>query len=69
MGSIGTPEDVSLSVRYADDGTRYAFLINNSNTDKRLCVSELNGGEELLSGGRIDDAIELRPYGVNVIKL
>ena len=69
LGSIGTPEDVSLSVRYADDGTRYAFLINNSNTDKRLCVSELNGGEELLSGGRIDDAIELRPYGVNVIKL
>ena len=69
LGSIGTPEDVSLSVRYADDGTRYAFLINNGNTDKRLCVSELNGGEELLSGGRIDDAIELRPYGVNVIKL
>lgn len=69
LGPIDTPEDVSLSVRYADDGTRYAFLINNGNTDKRLCVSELNGGEELLSGSRIDDAIELRPYGVNVIKL
>ena len=69
LGPIDTPEDVSLSVRYADDGTRYAFLINNGNTDKRLCVSELNGGEELLSGDRIDDAIELRPYGVNVIKL
>ncbi|WP_137652936.1 beta-galactosidase [Bifidobacterium moukalabense] len=69
LGPIDTPEDVSLSVRYADDGTRYAFLINNGNADRRLCVGELNGGEELLSGARIDDLIELGPYGVNVIKL
>lgn len=27
---LDTPEDVSLSVRYGDDGVRYAFLINNS---------------------------------------
>ncbi len=41
--SLDTPEDVSLSVRYGAAGTRYAFLINNSAADKRLCLSELNG--------------------------
>ena len=38
---LDTPEDVSLSVRYGDDGVRYAFLINNSESDKRLCLDEL----------------------------
>ncbi len=46
LKSLDTPEDVSLSVRYGDGGTRYAFLINNSAADKRLCLSELNGGTE-----------------------
>ena len=69
LGPIDTPEEVSLSVRHADDGTRYAFLINSGNADKHLRVSELEGGEELLSGGRIDDEIELRPYDVKVIAL
>ena len=66
---IDTPEDVSLSVRYGDDGTRYAFLINNSASDKRLCLNELNGGTELLTGAVIDDLITLEPYGVDVIAL
>lgn len=66
---LDTPEDVSLSVRYGDDGTRYAFLINNSAADKRLCLSELNGGTELLTGAVINDLIELDPYGVGVIAL
>ena len=61
--------DVSLSVRYGDGGTRYAFLINNSAADKRLCLSELNGGTELLTGTVINDLIELKPYGVDVIAL
>lgn len=66
---LDTPEDVSLSVRYGDDGVRYAFLINNSAADKRLCLSELNGGTELLTGTVINDLIELKPYGVDVIAL
>lgn len=66
---LDTPEDVSLSVRYGDGGTRYAFLINNSAADKRLCLSELNGGTELLTGTVINDLIELKPYGVDVIAL
>lgn len=66
---LDTPEDVSLSVRYGDDGVRYAFLINNSESDKRLCLSELNGGTELLTGTVINDLIELDPYGVGVIAL
>ncbi len=66
---LDTPEDVSLSVRYGDDGVRYAFLINNSAADKRLCLSELNGGTELLTGAVINDLIELDPYGVGVIAL
>ena len=37
LKSLDTPEDVSLSVRYGDGGTRYAFLINNSAaTTKRI---------------------------------
>lgn len=60
---------MSLSVRYGDDGVRYAFLINNSAADKRLCLSELNGGTELLTGAVINDLIELDPYGVGVIAL
>lgn len=64
-----TPEDVSLSVRYGDDGVRYAFLINNSESDKRLCLDELNGGVELLTGHVVDGPVELKPYGVNVIEL
>ena len=67
LKSLDTPEDVSLSVR--DGGTRYAFLINNSAADKRLCLSELNGGTELLTGTVINDLIELKPYGVDVIAL
>ena len=67
LKSLDTPEDVSLSVRYG--GTRYAFLINNSAADKRLCLSELNGGTELLTGTVINDLIELKPYGVDVIAL
>lgn len=66
---LDTPEDVSLSVRYGDDGTRYAFLINNSESDKRLCLDELNGGVELLAGHVVDGPVELKPYGVNVIEL
>lgn len=66
---LDTPEGVSLSVRYGDDGVRYAFLINNSAADKRLCLSELNGGTELLTGAVINDLIELDPYGVGVIAL
>ena len=62
-------EDVSLSVRYGDDGVRYAFLINNSESDKRLCLDELNGGVELLTGHVVDGPVELKPYGVNVIEL
>lgn len=69
LKSLDTPEDVSLSVRYGDGGTRYAFLINNSAADKRLCLSELNGGTELLTGTVINDLIELKPYGVDVIAL
>lgn len=69
LKSLDTPEDVSLSVRYGDGGTRYAFLINNSAVDKRLCLSELNGGTELLTGTVINDLIELKPYGVDVIAL
>lgn len=69
LKSLDTPEDVSLSVRYGDGGTRYAFLINNSAADKRLCLSELNGGTELLAGTVINDLIELKPYGVDVIAL
>lgn len=66
---LDTPEDVSLSVRYGDDGVRYAFLINNSESDKRLCLDELNGGVELLAGHVVDGPVELKPYGVNVIEL
>ena len=66
---LDTPEDVSLSVRYGDDGVRYAFLINNSAADKRLCLDELNGGVELLTGHVVDGPVELKPYGVNVIEL
>lgn len=66
---LDTPEDVSLSVRYGDDGVRYAFLINNSESDKRLCLDELNGGVELLTGHVVDGPVELKPYGVNVIEL
>ena len=66
---VDTPEDVSLSVRYGDDGTRYAFLINNSASDKRLYLNELNGGTELLTGVDINDLITLEPYGVDVIAL
>lgn len=66
---IDTPEDVSLSVRYGNDGTRYAFLINNSASDKRLYLNELNGGTELLTGAGIDDLITLEPYGVDVVAL
>ena len=66
---LDTPEDVSLSVRYGDDGVRYAFLINNSESDKRLCLDELNGGVELLTGHVADGPVELKPYGVNVIEL
>ena len=66
---LDTPEDVSLSVRYGDDGGRYAFLINNSESDKRLCLDELNGGVELLTGHVVDGPVELKPYGVNVIEL
>ena len=65
---LDTPEDVSLSVRYGDDGVRYAFLINNSESDKRLCLDELNGGVELLTGHVVDGPVELKPYGVNVIE-
>ena len=66
---LDAPEDVSLSVRYGDDGVRYAFLINNSESDKRLCLDELNGGVELLTGHVVDGPVELKPYGVNVIEL
>lgn len=66
---LDTPEDVSLSVRYGDDGVRYAFLINNSESDKRLCLDELNGGVELLTGHVVDGPVGLKPYGVNVIEL
>ena len=66
---LDTPEDVSLSVRYGDDGVRYAFLINNSESDKRLCLDELNGGVELLTGHVVDGPVELKPYGVNVTEL
>lgn len=66
---LDTPEDVSLSVRYGDDGVRYAFLINNSESDKRLCLDELNDGVELLTGHVVDGPVELKPYGVNVIEL
>ena len=66
---LDTPEDVSLSVRYGDDGVRYAFLINNSESDQRLCLDELNGGVELLTGHVVDGPVELKPYGVNVIEL
>lgn len=66
---LDTPEDVSLSVRYGDDGVRYAFLINNSESDKGLCLDELNGGVELLTGHVVDGPVELKPYGVNVIEL
>lgn len=66
---LDTPEDASLSVRYGDDGVRYAFLINNSESDKRLCLDELNGGVELLTGHVVDGPVELKPYGVNVIEL
>lgn len=66
---LDIPEDVSLSVRYGDDGVRYAFLINNSESDKRLCLDELNGGVELLTGHVVDGPVELKPYGVNVIEL
>lgn len=66
---LDTPEDVSLSVRYGDDGVRCAFLINNSESDKRLCLDELNGGVELLTGHVVDGPVELKPYGVNVIEL
>lgn len=66
---LDTPEDVSLSVRYGDDGVRYAFLINNSESGKRLCLDELNGGVELLTGHVVDGPVELKPYGVNVIEL
>lgn len=66
---LDTPEDVSLSVRYGDDGVRYAFLINNSESNKRLCLDELNGGVELLTGHVVDGPVELKPYGVNVIEL
>lgn len=66
---LDTPEGVSLSVCYGDDGVRYAFLINNSESDKRLCLDELNGGVELLTGHVVDGPVELKPYGVNVIEL
>lgn len=66
---LDTPEDVSLSVRYGDDGVRCAFLINNSESDKRLCLDELNGGVELLTGHVVDGPVELKPYGVDVIEL
>ncbi|WP_432624867.1 beta-galactosidase, partial [Bifidobacterium sp.] len=66
---LDTPEDVSLSIRHADDGTRYAFLINQSANAKQLCLGELNGGTELLTGAVIDDLIKLEPYGVDVIAL
>ena len=66
---LDTPEDVSLSVRYGDDGVRYAFLINNSESDKRLCLGRAQrrcGTAHRPCGRR---AVELKPYGVNVIEL
>ena len=66
---LDTPEEVSLSVRYGDEDTRYAFLINNSAATKRLRLGELNGGTELLTGTVVNDLIELEPYGVDVIAL
>lgn len=66
---LDTPEDVSLSIRHADDGTRYAFLINQSANAKQLCLGELDGGRELLSGSVINGVISLKSYGVDVIAL
>ena len=66
---LDTPEDVSLSIRHADDGTRYAFLINQSANAKQLCLGELDGGRELLSDSVINGVISLKPYGVDVIAL
>ena len=66
---LDTPEDVSLSIRHADDGTRYAFLINQSANGKQLCLGELDGGRELLGDSVVDGVISLKPYGVDVIEL
>lgn len=66
---LDTPEDVSLSIRHADDGTRYAFLINQSANGRQLCLGELDGGRELLSDSVINGVISLKPYGVDVITL
>ncbi|NMM95600.1 beta-galactosidase [Bifidobacterium sp. DSM 109960] len=69
LKSFDTPEDVSLSIRHADDGTRYAFLINQSANGKQLYLSELDGGKELLGDSVVDGVISLKPYGVDVIAL
>ena len=69
LKSFDTPEDVSLSIRHAADGTRYAFLINQSANGKQLYLSELDGGKELLGDSVVDGVISLKPYGVDVIAL
>ena len=69
LNAIDTPEDVGLSIREADDGTKYAFLINSSNTAKQMRVPELDGGKDLLTDEVIDGLIEMKPFGVAVVEL
>ncbi|NMN02164.1 beta-galactosidase [Bifidobacterium panos] len=69
LNAIDTPDDVGLSIREADDGTKYAFLINSSNTAKQMRVPELDGGKDLLTDEVIDGLIEMKPFGVAVVEL
>lgn len=67
--TFDTPQDVSLSIRQADDGTRYAFVINSAPSARSVDLPILRGGEDLLTGGTMNGPLAMEPYGVAVARL
>ena len=66
QGRLTLPEEIELSVRVAEDGTQYIFLLNYDPKPQDIHV---NGAlQDLLSGEEVCGAYTVPPYGVLVLK-
>lgn len=60
------PEEVEMSIREAEDGTQYIFLLNYSEKPQEIAANA--SMEDLLSGEAICGGHTMKPYDVLVLK-
>lgn len=65
-GWLEVPETVELSIREAEDGAQYVFLLNYMSTPQTITVQKEM--QDLLSGEKISGTYTMEPYGVVVLK-